>query len=143
MKRAVAARDHRCRSILAMAALSKNSDMLRAALAALEEHLTTDEVLGFWGRWMIVKLVLFFLWFWCLCAHSGNGCSRFKFRRPHTFRFSYLPCLDTMCSQVNEVMMASSYHDCNAMIWAVASGCKYVFEATAEALQNRLSSNEV
>lgn len=46
MKRAVAARDLGCRSILTMAALSKSKDMLRDALAVLEEHLTIDEVIG-------------------------------------------------------------------------------------------------
>lgn len=47
VKRAVAARDVRFRSILAVAAWVKNADMLRDDLDALEEYLTKDEVLEF------------------------------------------------------------------------------------------------
>lgn len=45
MKRTVGAVDAGARSILTMAVSSKNKAMVRAALEALEKHLTRDEVL--------------------------------------------------------------------------------------------------
>ncbi|CAN0095471.1 unnamed protein product [Scytosiphon promiscuus] len=44
VKMAMQAKDQGSRSLLIMAAASKNRDMLEAALAALEQHLTKDEV---------------------------------------------------------------------------------------------------
>ncbi|CAN0212826.1 unnamed protein product [Ectocarpus sp. 6 AP-2014] len=132
VRRALVARDGHERTILAMALTSKSKGLFEAALAALEEDLTRNEVgpqespLASAERSPHATAIMDLKFYsdWAMLA-SLSSVSRW------------------MRLQVKELMMTPDADGQKILHWAAATGCLHTFDTVLSALGSRLDQGEV